>query len=84
MKHRASRQFCAHYDVLPTDVRIIADKNFELLKSDPKHPSLHLKRIGLRWSVRVGERYRALGIDSPPDGVYWFWIGSHANYDKQI
>jgi hypothetical protein len=30
---------------LPKPVRTVADKNFQLLKSDPKHPSLHFKRI---------------------------------------
>lgn len=33
------------------------------------------------WSVRVGLSYRALGTDNP-DGIVWFWIGSHAQYDK--
>jgi hypothetical protein len=42
-------------------VREIADKNFQLLKSDPKHPSLHLKRIEKVWPLRVGKHHRALG-----------------------
>jgi len=33
--------------------------------------------------VRVGLHYRALGIDVK-DGVCWFWIGTHADYDKII
>jgi hypothetical protein len=60
---------------LPKSVREIADKNFQLLKSDPKHPSLHFKRIGTVWSVRVGKQHRALGHDVA-GGVQWFWIGS--------
>jgi hypothetical protein len=27
--------------------------------------------------------YRALAIEIP-DGLLWFWIGSHADYDKII
>jgi hypothetical protein len=46
LKHFASAQFRALYDALPANVRAIADKNFELLKADPRHPSLHFKRIG--------------------------------------
>jgi hypothetical protein len=61
----------------------LADKNFQLLKTDPKHPSLHFKKIGKLWSVRVGAHYRALGSDRS-EGVVWFWIGSHADYDKLI
>jgi len=47
------------------------------------HPSLHFKKVkdGQFRSVRVGPQYRALGVPVP-DGVQWFWIGSHADYDK--
>jgi len=63
LRHLASSRFWALYHALPADVRQIADKNFTLVKSDPRHPSLHFKRIGELWSVRVGDRYRALGTD---------------------
>lgn len=83
MRHFASPQFWRLYRRLPTNVRALADKNFQLLKVDPKHPSLHFKKIDRLWSVRVGAHYRALGIDRA-DGIVWFWIGSHADYDKLI
>ena len=57
--------------------------NYGLLKRDPRHPSLQFKKVGRYWSIRVGLRYRALAVDV--DGGYlWFWIGSHADYDKLI
>ncbi len=59
----------------------MADKNYALLKENPQHPSLHFKRIGQLWSVRVGARYRALGTDVD-GGIVWFWIGTHGEYDK--
>jgi hypothetical protein len=68
---------------LPAEVRDLADKNFALLKSDPRHPSLHFKQINAIWSVRIGSHYRAIG-HSIPDGVQWFWIGTHADYDKLL
>ena len=83
MKHFASPQFWRMYRQLPADVRALADKNFQLLKADPRHPSLHFKRIERLWSVRVGAPYRALGFDRP-EGVVWFWIGTHADYDRLI
>jgi hypothetical protein len=83
LKHFASSRFWALYDALPVNTRALADKNFELLKTDPRHPSLHFKRIGDLWSVRVGEHYRALGVDTE-GGIGWIWIGSHADYDKRI
>jgi hypothetical protein len=44
---------------------------------------LHLKKVGRFWSVRVGLRYRALALEVE-DGLLWFWIGSHAEYDALI
>ena len=83
MKHLASPSFWESYEELPSAVQNVADKNFELLKADPKHPSLHLKKVGKFWSVRVGKKYRALGIDVD-EGILWFWIGIHSEYDKII
>ena len=83
MKHFASPQFWRLYRQLSPEVCALADKNFQLLKADPKHPSLHFKKIGRLWSVRVGAHYRALGVDKA-EGVVWFWIGSHADYDKLL
>jgi len=83
LTHYASIAFWNLYAALPSSVRDLADKNFELLKADPRHPSLHFKQIGSLWSVRVGGHYRALGHDVK-DGIRWFWIGSHADYDKLI
>jgi hypothetical protein len=83
VRHFASPQFWRLYRQLPPEVRALADKNFQLLKADPKHPSLHFKRIGRLWSVRVGAHYRALGLDKA-EGVVWFWIGTHADYDKLL
>ena len=83
MKHSASPRFWALYAALPRDVRDLADKCFALLKSDSRHPSLHFKRIDRFWSVRIGAHYRALGLDVE-GGVYWIWIGTHADYDKLI
>ena len=81
MKHFTSSHFWAEYGALPREIRELADKSYELLKANPRHPSLQLKKIDELWSVRVGQHYRALGIDAP-DGIQWIWIGSHADYDR--
>jgi hypothetical protein len=67
----------------PLPIRKLADANYALLKRDPRHPSLQFKKVGRYWSVRVGLRYRALAVEAD-DGYLWFWIGSHADYDKII
>jgi hypothetical protein len=81
----ASARFWRCYHALPAEVRALADKNFELLKRDPSHPSLQLKLLGggRLYSARVGLHYRALGLPRE-GGVHWFWIGSHADYDKLV
>ncbi|MET0971314.1 MAG: hypothetical protein ABWY18_19095 [Tardiphaga sp.] len=83
MKHRASPKFWAAYDALPLAIRKLADANFQLLKRDRRHPSLQMKKVGPYWSVRIGLRYRALAVEVDGDYV-WFWIGSHADYDRLI
>lgn len=65
------------------EVQQVAVRAFQLLKSDSRHPSLHFKKIGRIWSARVGLSYRVLGTDVE-DGVLWFWIGSHAEYDVLV
>ncbi|HEV3276140.1 MAG TPA: hypothetical protein VG860_04940 [Terriglobia bacterium] len=79
----ASPRFWTLYEALPTEVRALADKNFALLKSDPRHPSLHFKRLSDLRPVRVGEHYRALGTEVN-EGIYWFWIGHHTEYDRIV
>ena len=83
MKHRATEEFWRLYDELPARIRATADQNFELLKSDPSHPSLHFKQVGSLWSARVGIAWRALAAKQH-DTFIWFWIGSHADYDKLL
>jgi hypothetical protein len=83
MKHFASSKFWSAYEALPRPIRELADKNYALLKEDPQHPSLALKKVGRFWSVRVGIRHRALAVEVD-DGLLWFWIGSHSDYDKLL
>ncbi|MFI3136155.1 MAG: hypothetical protein QX197_05190 [Methylococcaceae bacterium] len=70
---------------MPTNIQQQARDSYELLKQNPNHPSLQFKPVknGAFRSVRVSLGYRALGV--PVDeGVQWFWIGSHAEYDKLL
>jgi hypothetical protein len=41
------------------DIQRLADRCYELLRQDPHHSSLHFKKVGRFWSVRVGLHYRA-------------------------
>jgi hypothetical protein len=83
VNHFATPGFWYHYRSLPPEVRALADKNFDLLRGDPHHPSLRLKRIGEFWSARVGLHYRALARQRT-EGLVWFWIGDHAEYERLL
>ena len=83
MKHYTHPDFWKHYEKLPKTVQNLADKNFELLKKNHHHPSLHFKNTGRFWSVRIGLNHRALAVEREKEFI-WFWIGSHSTYDKLI
>ncbi len=84
MKHRAHPDFWHHYRGLPGPVRGIADKNFELLKANPRHGSLQLKKVAADiYSARIGLDHRALAFDRGTH-LLWFWIGSHDEYERLI
>lgn len=83
MKHSTASRFWKCYDALPDDARSLADKNFKLLKNDPRHPSLHFKKVGKVWSARVGIHHRAIAVEVE-GGFLWIWVGLHSEYDKLI
>jgi len=85
LRHFASKRFWQRLDALPAEVQAIAHQNFALLKQDPSHPSLQFKSVGngKYRSARVGLHFRALGVPVN-EGIQWFWIGSHAEYDKLL
>jgi hypothetical protein len=81
--HRATENFWRLYNDLPQEIRDKADKTFALLKENPRHPSLHFKKIGTFWSARVDITHRALAIEDDNDFI-WVWIGNHDQYERLI
>ena len=81
--YKATAKFWEYYHDLPSAIQELADKNFELLKRDADHPSLNLKKVGEYWVARVGLNYRAMATQDE-DGLSWFWIGKHAEYERRI
>jgi hypothetical protein len=81
--HLATERFWKCYEELPEATRAVAKKNFGLLRADPAHPSLHFKKAGRFWSIRIGLGHRALAIRDGEDFV-WVWIGPHDGYKRMI
>ena len=83
MRHFTAPEFWEHFDHLPTEIQSLAKKDFDLLKANPRHPSLRLKKAGRYWTVLVGLPYRALAKERK-EGLNWFWIGHHSEYDRLL
>jgi len=86
--HRAVPDFWKAFHALPEEIRLRAEKQFSLLRTNPEHPSLQFKKIGMRhghavWSARVTLNYRALAIQRDEEFL-WFWIGGHKTYDSLL
>jgi hypothetical protein len=81
VKHRTGAKFWQFGARLPESVQRLADGSFEMLKQNPRHPSLHFKKVGRYWSAQIGLHCRAIAVEDGSDLV-WFWIGHHSEYDQ--
>jgi hypothetical protein len=71
LNSRATPRFWAAYRDLPSEIQAAARKAYRLFRENAGH------------SVRVTLGYRALGLVED-DEVTWFWIGTHADYDRLL
>jgi hypothetical protein len=86
MKSLAASSFWKLYGALPDAVRRDAREAFRCFGDNPAHPGLSFERLRSRpdsWSARVSRDYRAVGRKEG-DSIVWYWIGSHADFDKKF
>jgi len=84
MNNFASPRFWPHCNALPLEIREVADRKFQLFRTNPRHPSLHFERKKPDlWSARVGSGHRALARQLD-DNLIRFWIGSHDEYERLL
>lgn len=86
MTSRGTEDFWRLYHGLPPDIREAARKAFLKFSDNQAHPSLQLERLRFddrAWSVRVTRNYRAVARRYGDDWL-WFWIGSHAEFDRRF
>ena len=86
MRSHLTKDFKSCFRRLPGRIQRLARKNYSLWKENPSHPGLQFKLVGKRspvYSVRIGIGWRALGLKTG-EVIVWFWIGSHADYDKIV
>jgi hypothetical protein len=86
IESRATRRFWQLFAVLPADIQEDARRAFALFRANPSHPGLHFKKLEGEeqiYSVRIGLGHRALGA-AKKGCIVWYWIGSHADYDRLV
>jgi hypothetical protein len=81
---RANARFWRGYRLLAPETRTLARKTYRLWRINPRHPSLHFKKVlPDLWSIRVGRDYRALATEET-GLLIWFWIGPHDEYERLL
>src|SRR5271163_701263 len=83
MNSSTTARFRALFAALPAEVQARARKVYRLWRDNPRHPSLHFKKVGKAWSARVDDNFRVLA-KMQGDHFYWFWIGPHTEYERLI
>ena len=86
MISRTTKRFRKLLADLPPHVRKQAHAAYRIWLRDPWHASLQFKQIHATkpvFSARVGLDWRAVCVRKS-DIAVWFFIGSHADYDRLI
>ena len=87
MISRLHPSFRRAFGALPRDIQQRARNAYRRFRADPWHPGLQFKRLHTAlplWSVRVTGSYRAVGVRTTDDSIVWFFIGTHAEYDRML
>jgi mRNA-degrading endonuclease RelE of RelBE toxin-antitoxin system len=72
---------------LPRETQDRAREAYRRFQMDPMHPGLQFKRLHGTlplWSVRISDSYRAVGVWKSDAEIVWFFVGTHAEYDKLL
>ena len=87
-------RFSEQFHRLPAEVQDLARSAFEQFLADPNHRSLRRHKLkpssaatvpADTYSVSITMGCRALYvIDAEKNQIVWFWIGTHADYDRVV
>jgi mRNA interferase RelE/StbE len=84
VKIRRTNAFLKDYQKLPSEIQLKVDKQLKLLLTNPRHPSLRLKKLtGTdKYEIRISKGYRAtLKIDT--HFLELRRVGTHALLKKE-
>jgi hypothetical protein len=89
--NRTTRQFRDLYSRLPAHIQELTRDACRLFDKNPNHPSfrIHVLEDNKRGShlpesvsVSITMQYRAIYFRDDVGINVWYWIGSHADYDR--
>ena len=83
MEHIFNEDFWGACRKLPPNVRRRVPQKIQILRQNPRHPSLRLKKVGDLWAIRVSKGYRALAQEEEGSFI-WFWVGPHDAYEQRL
>lgn len=87
LQNSFNKKFSSFYSKLPPYVQKQAERAFAHFEFDTRYPSLEFKCVNqqaARYSIRINHKgYRALGR-MKDDIMYWYWIGTHDEYERRI
>ncbi|WP_414574629.1 hypothetical protein [Anabaena sp. CCY 9402-a] len=86
MKSRITTQFRQAFADLPEQIQEQTREAYRLFRQNPSHPSLRFKKVHPElpiYSARISKSYRTVG-QLEGDTIVWFWVGSHADYNKLL
>ena len=84
MEHIPDEDFWGFAEELPRAIQKRIPQKFELLRKNPRHPSLNFKKVGERlWTIRISKGYRAIAFERE-DAFVWNWVGKHDEYMRRI
>lgn len=86
MTSLALPEFWECYSHLPVSIRARARKAYRIWRDDPRHPGLRFKCVSVSaqiYSIRISRSHRARAVRRGDD-FFWFWIGSHDEYERLI
>ena len=86
MTSKTTKRFRDALADLPKEIRRQSRDSYRLFRKNPNHPSLRFKKVHAVepvYAARISADYRALCFVDGEE-VVWFWIGSHAEYDKLL
>ena len=78
------KNFWQLYEKLSDDIKSLADKNFRDLEKARDHFTLNIMKVGRYWSLPIGTKNRALGVEVDEGGLLWCWIGCYPDYQNFV